>query len=112
MTHPSLRARSTSRKVSGGISNGHAYSVIGVFGPTASAPRPGMDSLPPLVYLRNPWGEQEWTGRYCHKDKSWETVPIAEKARVSLVPGPFFWKNAEKRPVCGWANPSYCLSFS
>lgn len=51
-----------------GIVQGHAYTIISVF------ENPG-DSGANLLYMRNPWGKQEWQGAWSDGAAEWDENP-------------------------------------
>lgn len=62
-----------------GIVSGHAYTLLGVYNIKYSM---GTEKV---VKLRNPWGEQEWKGKWSDGNEIWETVSQGEKERVGYT---------------------------
>lgn len=72
-----------------GLVKGHAYGVTAVkkvpIGETGLvAFFKGREKVP-LVRLRNPWGEKEWTGAFSDRSVEWRTITAKEKEKLGLV---------------------------
>jgi len=72
-----------------GLVKGHAYGVTAVkrvpIGETGLvAFFKGREKVP-LVRLRNPWGEKEWTGAFSDRSIEWRTITAKEKEKLGLV---------------------------
>ena len=51
-----------------GLMSGHAYAILDAFQIEKKVPREGKDGTKGksrLIRLRNPWGHDEWTGKWC-----------------------------------------------
>ena len=57
-----------------GIYGGHAYSVLRCFDIPQDVTIPEK-YMRELVKVRNPWGHEEWTGRWGDKDTIWTKIP-------------------------------------
>ncbi|TKC48960.1 hypothetical protein EI555_013641, partial [Monodon monoceros] len=56
-----------------GLIRGHAYTVMGV----DQVNFQGQNTE--LIRVRNPWGQVEWTGFWCHSSSEWHSVGPAEQ---------------------------------
>lgn len=61
-----------------GLMTQHAYSVTGL----ARVRGPLGDT--PLVRLRNPWGEGEWTGPWSERSWEWDGLSNRDKELLSV----------------------------
>lgn len=71
-----------------GLMTQHAYSVTGL----ARVRGPLGDT--PLVRLRNPWGEGEWTGPWSERSWEWDGLSHRDKELLSVRvrnDGEFWW---------------------
>ena len=63
-----------------GLVKYHAYTITKVleeYVPTTS----GFRKVP-LIRLRNPWGQKEFTGRWSDRSIQWKAIPQYEKERI------------------------------
>jgi hypothetical protein len=82
----------------GGIVQGHAYTLIGVYEVKGIK----------LVKLRNPWGKFEWSGMWSDNDEAWTKNPEVKKALkpkfaddgIFFMSFEDFTKNYRKVDVC------------
>jgi hypothetical protein len=59
-----------------GLVGGHAYSLLaGIEVKTSKGPVR-------LVKLRNPWGQEEWNGKWADGDAAWNTVDANTKREL------------------------------
>lgn len=74
MTASSFDGEGTEDILANGIVTGHAYSLIAGF----EFEDPEFGNVK-LVKLRNPWGQQEWNGRWGDKSKEFERIPTKQR---------------------------------
>lgn len=64
-----------------GLVSSHAYSITDAFTLNLNKNQ-GEEHL---LRIRNPWGRQEWKGRYCDNSKEWKMVPDEIKRSLQMV---------------------------
>ncbi|KAK3276717.1 hypothetical protein CYMTET_15233 [Cymbomonas tetramitiformis] len=74
-------------RLSNGLLERHAYSLLGT--------RTDIEGHPPLVKVRNPWGEGEWTGRYSDDDVAVWTPELMEALDHRCINDGTFWMSLE-----------------
>jgi len=77
------------QRTSSGLVKGHAYGVTGVRrvpigGTGLTAFFKGKEKVP-LIRLRNPWGEKEWTGAFSDGSPEWGSVSSKERDKMGLT---------------------------
>lgn len=66
-----------------GLVMGHAYSITKVKLVEITTPR--ITGKIPLLRLRNPWGEGEWTGPWSDRSREWSLTSEDERKEIGLV---------------------------
>lgn len=97
-----------------GLMTQHAYSVTGL----ARVRGPLGDT--PLVRLRNPWGEGEWTGPWSERSWEWDGLSHRDKELLSVRvrnDGEFWWVflRTSDGQWCGklnWIGSKYSMNQS
>ena len=65
-----------------GLVRGHAYALLDAVVPATTGER--------MVKIRNPWGKDEWKGRYSDHSKEWSKDLLAELDHKDLDDGAFY----------------------
>lgn len=83
------KAKNDTESTDEGIVGFHAYSLLWI----------GKAAGERLVYLRNPWGRHEWTGKWSDADGGWNTSKGKAVKEELLQTGKFVDMDNSKAPV-------------